>query len=93
MTDHNGWNEHQLMVLNELKRHSETLDQMNEKMTDIKVELSAIPPTVQRLVTVEKQVVENTVALAALKVQAGLWGTFGGLLGAVAFLLLQLARK
>lgn len=38
----NGWTKYQLMVLNQLENHHKDLASMNEKISDIRVEISAL---------------------------------------------------
>ena len=65
----NGWTEYQRLVLTELERHSEALDDLHDKMGELKIEL------------------------VTLRIKSTLWGTMGGTLPVLVFLLIQVIQK
>jgi hypothetical protein len=64
---HSGWSEYQQLVLSELKRHNDQLESIDDKITELRGELS-------------KFQIQIAAEVAMLKVKSGLWGGLAGVI-------------
>lgn len=87
----NSWGEYSRLVLAELERHNRLIEQLGEKVADIKGEI-ATRNELQSLKTEFAEYKASTTAeLATLRTKASSWGALAGAIGALIPLLITLA--
>lgn len=91
--DGNGWSEYQKLVLAELTRHNNVLENLAQEIGDLKVELALFDKHHERLTHIEVEQKVQDVKIATLEVKAGLWGGLAGLMTALAAALVQVLKS
>lgn len=76
----NGWSEAEEFVREALTRHGKTLECLDRKFDELKIDM------IDRLGNVREDV-------AGLKVKSSLWGLAAGVLGTIAVLVIAFASK